>query len=104
MLKVMFRVAREFDVIEIKLTQLVQDKLAAFAKERKCLACERQMEPEERLVCGCCVSCDQSQRYAIRKGKATLQDLLECGERAVQAIPGRKPATAYAAKLLGRNG
>jgi hypothetical protein len=104
MLKVMFRVAKEFDVVEVKLTKLVQDKLVAFKSARKCLACEREIEPTERMCCGCCVSCDQTQRYAMRKGKITLEELLECGERAVQAIPGRKPANAYAAKLLGRNG
>lgn len=104
MLKVVFRVAREFDVIEVKLTKAVQQRLVSFAKQRKCLACERVIPKTERMICGCCMSCDQSQRYAIRKGKATLQGLLERGERAVKATPGRKPATAYAAKLLGRSG
>jgi hypothetical protein len=103
MLKVVFRVAREFDVIEVKLTELVQKKLAAFAKEHKCLACERPIEKTERLICGCCVSCDQTQRYAMRKGKVTLEELLESGERAVKATSGRKPASDYAAKLLGRS-
>lgn len=102
MLEVAFRVVKEFDVVKVRLTKAVQNKLVSFAKERKCLACERLIPKTERMVCGCCMSCDQSQRYAMRKGKATLQQLLERGERAVKATPGRKPATAYAAKLLGR--
>lgn len=103
MLEVVFRVVKEFDVVKVKLTAEGEERLARLTAERKCLACECSVVGQ-KVVCGCCVACDQSQRYAMRKGITTLRQLISSGERKVKATPGRKPGSAYAAKLLGRTG
>ena len=58
----------------------------------------------ERTVCGVHCSCDQTQRYAIRKKRETLAALIKRGERLApgQLGLGRPPKTEYGAKLLGR--
>jgi hypothetical protein len=103
MLEVVFRVVKEFSVVKVKLTNNGEERLKRLTAEGKCLACERPVAGE-KVVCGCCVSCDQSQRYAMRIGRVTLQELIAAGERQVKKTGGRKPKTAYSAKLLGRTG
>ena len=102
MIEVAFRVVREWDVVKVKLTNEGEERVNRLTAEGKCLACECELEPGQKVVCGCCVSCDQSQRYAIRVGKATLHGLIKIGERMPAGTPGGKPKTAYSTRLLGR--
>jgi hypothetical protein len=102
MITVVLRVARDFDVIQLKLTKAVAKRVERLVGQDKCLACECALVAGAKTVSGCCMSCAQSQYYAIRKGHTTLQQLIRNGERLAPKTPGRKPRGAYSAKLLGR--
>lgn len=102
MTEVVFRVVKEFDVVRVVLTKEGEQRIKLLSAEGKCLACERVLDASEKIVCGCCESCDQTQRYAMRKGFVTLNSLLKSGERKVAQTGGRKPKSDYAKKLLGK--
>lgn len=102
--EVMFRVVKEFDVMKVNRTKAGQERVNRLTKENKCLACECSLLVDVKTVSGCCASCAQSQYYAIRRGKTTTVELIKHGERLPPQTPGRKPSSAYAARLLGREG
>lgn len=93
-----------FRMQKIKLTREGSERKKRLESENKCLACEVPFEPGDHIVRGVHQLCDAAQRYAIRSGKETDESLVKRGERAVKKTPGRKPANAYNAKLLGRAG
>jgi hypothetical protein len=101
MTEVSFRVVKEFEVVRVKLTKEIQDRVQRLSAERKCLACQRDLVAGEKVTCGCCVQCYQIQSYAMRKGFVTLRSLIASGERKAAGVGGRKPASAYGMKLLG---
>lgn len=103
MYDLVFRVARDFDVIKVRQTKAVQERVARLTGANKCLACECDLALAKKVVSGCCSSCAQSQYYAMRKKKTTLIELIRLGERLPAQPPGRKPNSHYAAKLLGRD-
>ena len=99
---VVFRVTREFDVIKIRQSKAVQERVARLVAAGKCLACECELAQAKKVVSGCCSSCAQAQYYAIRKHRTSLIELIKNGERLPAQPPGRKP-NEYAARLLGRS-
>lgn len=99
-----FRVAKEWSIVKVKMTKAGTERKARLEAAGKCLACEIAFAENERKICGVHLSCDQTQRYAIRTGKTTLRELIRDGERLAATQGGRKPATKYAARLLGREG
>jgi hypothetical protein len=100
MSEVTFRVVKEFDVVKVRITAEGEARVKRLTAARKCLACECDLVG--KTVCGCCESCDQTQRYAMRKGLTTLRALIATGERRAPGKGGRKPGSAYAKRLLGR--
>lgn len=105
MQSVEFRVIKEFDVVKVKISKEVAERIERLQRENKCIACECEFQPGERKTVGIHAdTCYQSQVYALRKGLVTLRELYANGERLAPKPGGRKPATAYAAKLLGREG
>jgi hypothetical protein len=100
----MYRVAKEFAVEEVMLTKEIEQRIATLTAANKCLACECVHEPGTQVICGTCPSCNQTQHYGMRKGKCTLRQLIQRGERLPAKPGGRKPGTKYAAQLLGRDG
>lgn len=99
---VVFRVQREWDVVKIRQSKAVQERVARLIAVNQCLACECDLAQSKKVVSGCCSSCAQSQYYAMRKKRVTLMELIKDGQRLPAQPPGRKPGSAYSAKLLGR--
>lgn len=103
-IELMYCVVKEWNVVKVKLTKDGAERVARLQAANCCLACELPIEPGQQVVCGVHANCDNGQRYAIRKGKATLEELIKKGERrpAGEVGYGPKPKTDYQAKLLGR--
>jgi hypothetical protein len=102
--ELMYCVVKEWNVVKVKLTKEGAERVTRLQAAKCCLACELPIEPGQQVVCGVHVNCDNTQRYAIRKGKTTVDDLIKKGERRPPGEQGYgpKPKTDYAAKLLGR--
>lgn len=99
-----YQIPKGVTVVRVKLTKAGEERFRRLSAEKKCLACEVPFKPGETTTRGCHLSCDQTQRYAMRMGKETDQSLVKRGERAPRKTGGRPPASAYAARLLGREG
>ncbi len=63
-----FRVATEFSVVKVKVTQEGAARSARLQAEHRCLGCEKQCESTVRLRRGLCDTCYAGMRYAVRKG------------------------------------
>ncbi len=103
--ELMYCVVKEWNVVKVKLTREGAERVARLQAAKCCLACELPIVEGQQVVCGVHANCDNTQRYAIKKGKTTLDALIKNGERrpAGEAGYGRKPSTDYGAKLLGRS-
>lgn len=91
-------------MLEVNLTKEIEQRVAKLVAAGKCPACELPIAPGEKTTCGVHNNCYAAQQYAIKTGKTSVRELIESGERLVPKPAGRKPASAYVAKLLGREG
>ncbi len=90
--------------MKVKLTKEGEERYNRLRSENKCLHCGEPLVPGEKVVCGCHVGCDQSQRNAINTGRTTQNQLIKEGKRTIpyEHGRGRKPKSAATAELLGR--
>lgn len=94
-----FRIAREFDVVKIKVTKEGQERVERLIAADFCLGCEQPLKRDEggKLihVCGQCKTCYCATRRAIRAGRQRFEDLVRDGFAIPRATPGRKPVNKF---------
>lgn len=94
-----FRVAREYDVVKVKLTKEGRERVERLQSAGCCLGCERKFEPDERVTCGNCATCYNALLdvpVSVRVQKANEGKTLAPGKG------GRKPANKFTAELAER--
>ena len=103
MSEVMFCVAKEFDVVKVKMTKEGSDRverLTAVGEHGACLGCERAFEDGEITRCGQCHTCYNGTLYAISKKKTTRAALIKAGKMLAPRAGGRKPANDFTRSLM----
>jgi hypothetical protein len=100
--EVMYRVAREYDVMTVKRPIDAEKRIATLRSENKCLGCERPLVKGERVSRGLCGTCYHGVLNAVRKKKASEATLIREGKLLPASPGGRKPANAFTRELLGK--
>jgi hypothetical protein len=98
--EVMFRVATEFSVVKVKVTDEGQERVDRLSAEARCLGCEETLSGKVR--CGLCDTCYQGTRNAIRKKQVSRNDLIRSGHMRVPQTGGRKPKNEFTRSLQRR--
>ncbi len=96
------RVAKEFDVIKVKVSKEGEKRLAILQQEGKCLGCERELEQGERITCGMCATCYNAALKAFKKKKVTRTQLIREGKMLPATDGGRRPVNKFTQELSGR--
>ena len=97
--EVMYRVAREYDVVAVRIPDDVLKRRDAMVSQGKCLGCGRDIEEGEKKTCGQCSTCYPATAARIRLKKVNRNDLIRSGELLPQGKPGPKPKNDYTRKL-----
>ncbi len=100
--EVVFRVAREWDVMTVKRPRDAEQRIVALRAENKCLGCERKTIDGERVSRGLCGTCYHGMLNAVRKKRVTEAALIREGKLLPPSPGGRKPANDFTRELLGR--
>lgn len=102
MSEIVFRVAREFDVVKIRVTADVEKRIAQLQADGRCLGCEEKIKSGDRVSRGLCGTCYHGARYAMKRRRTSQAQLLREG-RLLEASPGgRKPANKFTRELAGK--
>jgi len=99
MSEAVFRVAREFDVVKVRLTKDGRERIERLQTADCCLGCERKFEDGERRTCGNCGTCYNALLevpQSVRVQKANEGKTLAPGKG------GRKPANKFTRELQER--
>lgn len=97
-----FRVAKEFDVVKVRVSREGQERIARLQCEKKCLGCEEKFVEDERSRRGLCATCYGGVMNAVRKHGVSESELMREGKLLPPSKGGRKPRNAFTASLLGR--
>lgn len=100
--EVMYRVAREFDVVTVRVPEEVQREVDRLVAENRCLGCEKEFEADEKRSCGQCPTCFSASYRAINRGDVTRNQLIREGKLLKSGKPGPKPKNDYTRRLSGR--
>jgi hypothetical protein len=100
--EVVFRVAREWDVVKVKISTEVEKRVVQLRAEGKCLGCEEPLTKGERVSRGLCMTCYHGARYAMKRRRTSEAQLLREGRLLEQNPGGRKPANKFTRELSGR--
>lgn len=68
--EMLYRVAREFDVVNVTPTKEGRERIEQLLPQGCCLLCERKMEEDERKTCGNCGACYEVVRQLPAKERA----------------------------------
>jgi len=99
MTELLFRVAREFDVVKIRRTKEAEEHIVLCQKEGKCLGCEEPLVEGERVTRGACGTCYNGMMHLISIGKVQEKDLMRDGKLLQPSKGGRKPANDFLKSL-----
>lgn len=102
MSEVVFRVAREWDVMTVKRPKDAEQRIATLRAENKCLGCERVVVKGERVSRGLCGTCYHGMLHAKRKKRITEAALIREGRLLPSDPGGRKPKNSFTRELLGK--
>jgi len=97
--EVMYRVAREFDVVTVRVPEDVQREVDRLVAENKCLGCHQPFRDGQKRTRGQCSTCFSGSYRAIEKGKKTLNQLIREGKLLKAGRPGPKPVNDYTRQL-----
>lgn len=100
--EVMYRVAREYDVVTVKVSAESEKRIERLRSEGRCLGCEEKLEAGERVSRGLCGTCYHGARYAIRKKRTTEGRLIKEGKMLTSNPGGRRPANKFTRELSER--
>lgn len=98
MSEIAFRVVKEWDVVRVKITEAVQQRIDLLVSQNRCLGCEEKHQPGVPAKCGQCPTCYQASRRAVKSGRVSLGELIKAGKRLV-AIAGRRPINKFTKEL-----
>ena len=95
--EVMYRVAREYDVVTVRVSDQGQERIDRLVPNRQCLAtdCERKVGEKEHYTCGNCPTC-----YSAMLGipESEREKLIRDGETLAPSKGGRRPKNKFTAK------
>jgi protein-arginine kinase activator protein McsA len=97
--EVMYRVAREYDVVTVRITDQVKQRIDQLRLEGRCLGCQRQFEAGEKTCRGQCKTCYPNTARKIRDGKVNENQLIREGKLLPAGTGGRKPTNDYTREL-----
>lgn len=97
--EVLYRVAREFDVIKVKPTKEGQERIDRLTPDRCCLGCERKVDEDERYTCGNCPTCYNA---ILELPKNERVALMKSGETLTPTGGGRKHKNDFTRRLAER--
>lgn len=101
MSEVAFRVAKEWDVVRVRVTDEGQKRIDLLLPEGRCLGCEEKLQPGEQHKCGLHPTCYQAARRAINAKRVTRNQLIRDGKMLPPASGGRKPSNKFTRELAG---
>lgn len=93
--EVMYRVAREYDVVTVHVTNEGQERINKLLPNRQCLGCERKVGENENYTCGNCPTC-YSGLLEVPDGER--EKLIKSGETLAPTKGGRRPKNPFTAK------
>lgn len=104
MSEAVFRVAKEWDVVTIKLSKLAEEHRDKMLNQERCMGCERKLERDdegklERVTCGLCVTCYNAVLRREQKNKRIRQELIREGRMLPATEGGRRPANEFTRQL-----
>jgi hypothetical protein len=91
-----FRVAKEFDVVKVRVTKDGRERIERLQTAGCCLGCERKLDPQERCTCGNCVTCYNA---VVSKPSSVRVQLMKEGKTLPPTKGGRKPANKFTREL-----
>jgi NifB/MoaA-like Fe-S oxidoreductase len=94
-----FRVAREYDVVRVRVTEEGQARVERLTAENRCLGCEAEHQAEAKVTCGQCATCYPASMRAIRNKQTTRSQLIRDGKMLPPTKGGRKPANKFTQEL-----
>lgn len=102
MVMVVIRVAKEFDVMKFTISKTGRARLERCDREGRCCACEEKFDGVRVIkhVCGCCKTCYNAARRAIREGRTDVVKLVRAGE--MRPPCGGRPAANKFSRRVGR--
>lgn len=99
-----FRVATEFNVVKVRISKEVQERIDRLRAENRCLGCEEPILDTDRVRRGLCSCCYGGVRHGLRKHTVTEKRLMEDGHLLPNKPGGRKPKNKFTASITGREG
>lgn len=99
-----FRVATEFNVVKVKISEETQQRIDRLLAIGACLGCEEPILEVDRMRRGLCSTCYAAVMTAIRKRNVSQKRLMEDGRLLPSKPGGRKPKNKFTAALAGRAG
>lgn len=97
---VRFRVATEFNVVNVVVTEDVQKEVNRLKAEGRCLGCKEVIPNGDKVRLGQCSTCYSATYRAMKKGTKTFAELTELGQVASEPR-GPKPKNSYTKSLRG---
>lgn len=97
---VRFRVATEFNVVNVLVTDEVQKEVERLKSEGRCLGCGKPIADGEKVRLGQCGTCYGATYRALKKGTTTFEQLTAQGKIASEPR-GPKPKNSYTQSLRG---
>jgi hypothetical protein len=99
MSEVAFRVAKEWDVVRVRVSDEGTRRVAKLLADGRCVACEEPIEAGEQVKCGQCATCYQAARRAIKAKKVSRSQLIRDGKMLAPRDGGRKPSNKFTREL-----
>ena len=101
MAEFLYRVAKEFNVVTVRISKTNEQRMRGLLSAGKCLGCENTLVDGERVTRGLCATCYHGTLHAIKAGKTTEEDRLREGWILAASLGGRRPANQYLRDLMG---
>jgi hypothetical protein len=99
MSEVLLRVAREFDIVAVKVTADGDRRLERCDREGLCTACLNKIPAGAKSVRGQCMTCYPNTMKKIAAKKVSENQLIREGKIKKAGRPGRKPVNDYTREL-----
>lgn len=102
MSEIAFRVAKEWDVVKVRITDAGQKRADLLLSQGRCLGCEEKLQDGEQVKCGQCATCYQAARRAINSKSVSRSELIREGKMLAPRQGGRKPSNKFTQELSER--
>lgn len=102
MTEVAFRVAKEWDVVTIRISDSGQKRVAQLLSQNRCLGCEEKHDEGQEVKCGQCPTCYQASRRAITAKRVSRNELIREGKMLAPRTGGKRPINKFTQELSQR--